>query len=354
MRSVAPLAALVVACTAPPERPPVGRTTRDFVDPERFHFASEDPRPLATTIWYPTSAAGPERPWTAGVFRLGWGLPDAPLAPEPARRPTVLLSPGPGGSAAQLSWLAESLASRGFIVAAVDHHGNSTSDRRPHGFALWWEQPRDLTVVLDKLSRDPTFGPHIDVDRIAAAGYSVGGYAALALAGVRVSVWQHYDFCDREPQSSFCRPPPDAAFDAEVLKRLAKKDNTFRRSLRRFGRSYRDARVKAAIAVAPALAPALVTESLKDTDVPALLLAGDRDEQTPVDQARPIADALPHGTLEVLPNVAHSTFLPSCTLWGRFFTAACGEPGGADRDTVHRRVATRILDFLDDHLATKD
>jgi dienelactone hydrolase len=41
---------------------------------------------------------------------------------DSGKRPLVVLSHGTGGGAAGMAWLAETLASNGYIVAAVNHH----------------------------------------------------------------------------------------------------------------------------------------------------------------------------------------------------------------------------------------
>jgi predicted dienelactone hydrolase len=136
----------------------VNATTTVLHDASRPHLTEKGaPRPVRTTIW----RAGAARP--------------APL---------ILLSHGTGGAAATLSWLAEAMAARGCTVAAVDHHGNTSVE--PYvalGFARVWERPRDFTVVLDALAGDPD----IDLTRVGAAGFSLGGYTVAALLGARVS-----------------------------------------------------------------------------------------------------------------------------------------------------------------------
>ena len=84
-----------------------------------------------------------------------------------------------------LMWMGYYLASRGYIVAAVNHHGNTAAESQPaaQGFLLYWERPKDLTVTLDKLLADPVFGTRIDRKRIGAAGFSLGGYTVISIAG---------------------------------------------------------------------------------------------------------------------------------------------------------------------------
>ena len=87
-----------------------------------------------------------------------------------------------------MAWLAETLASNGYIVAAVNNHGNTAAEPsyQLHGFMLWWERARDISVLIDRLVADPQSGAHIDRSRIGVAGFSLGGYTALAMVGEEV------------------------------------------------------------------------------------------------------------------------------------------------------------------------
>lgn len=57
--------------------------------------------------------------------------PDAPALPRPGGRPLVVLSPGFSLPRATLTGLAEDLASRGYVVAAVDHAYESAGTSFP-------------------------------------------------------------------------------------------------------------------------------------------------------------------------------------------------------------------------------
>jgi len=104
-----------------------------------------------------------------------WATPGS----EPT--PWVLLSHGNGGSGRTMDWLARPLVAAGFRVAAVDHHGNNVVDGyQPEGFLFGWDRPRDLSVVLDDLATVEPLGP------VGVAGFSFGGFTALALAGGRI------------------------------------------------------------------------------------------------------------------------------------------------------------------------
>ena len=124
----------------------VGRVERSFVDPQRPNWQGNGPRPMLSMVWFPTDSPAEEEPWLIGnpffpIFEAGWSIPDASLSDGEEKYPLIVLSHGTGGAVAQLSWLAEVLASGGYVVAAVNHHGNTAIDEKtPHGFFLWWER----------------------------------------------------------------------------------------------------------------------------------------------------------------------------------------------------------------------
>ncbi|MEL6545731.1 MAG: peptidase, partial [Myxococcota bacterium] len=263
--------------------------------------------------------------------------------------PPILLSHGTGGSAAQLGWLAETLASRGAIVAAVDHHGNTAVEpaQLPHGFVLWWERPRDLSVLVDLLLDDPRLGPLIDRDRVSAAGFSLGGYSVLALAGAQVSMEQHAIHCASNVDSAACALPPEAGFDPTELERLRQEDPDFKASLQRAGQSYADDRVSRVYAIAPVLGPAITGPSLSSTKTPMAITVGTEDRQA-WDSAIAYREHLPAGLeWREIEGLGHYTFLARCTWRGRWFAGPiCHDRPGVDRRAVHRDIADHAASFL--------
>jgi dienelactone hydrolase len=141
----------------------------------------------------------------------------------PARGlPLVVLSPGFTNPRSTLTALAENLASHGYVVAGTDHtyesHATAFPDgrvttclarearRRGSGF---WEKvvagrAADICFVLDELTGARPSWPGaglIDPSRIAMAGHSVGGAAALAalLADPRISAGLDMDGATHAP-----------------------------------------------------------------------------------------------------------------------------------------------------------
>lgn len=144
-------------------------------------------RPLPLTIWYPAES------------RRGGVVADAPPAQEGKRAPLILYSPGWGGVRTQSSIQAENLASHGFVVVACDDVSSDRATRPDDGpsFDMGTDAARAASLelaarhvlaqgarlvdVLDALEggRVPRLAGRVDLARVGAMGYSVGGSSVL-------------------------------------------------------------------------------------------------------------------------------------------------------------------------------
>ncbi|GAA3305190.1 lipase [Streptomyces cinereospinus] len=206
----------------------VGRDTLHLVDPSR-----PDPwtpqagaRELMVSLYYPARAGhGRTAPYMttgeAQAFLTDRGLAEAVSArtlagtrthartgapPVRGTFPLVVLSPGFTVNRSTLTLLAEELASRGYVVASVDHAYESVGTAFPGGRLLTCAaceqapvtgyahvargRARDVSFLLDRLTdaRDPAWrhAGLIDPARIGMAGHSIGGASAVpAMAGDR-------------------------------------------------------------------------------------------------------------------------------------------------------------------------
>lgn len=220
---------------------PVGTATLHLVDLARADpWVPSRPRELMVGMYYPArSAAGvPARYAMTEEARLlieAQGLRDV-VSPEtlggtatngrvgtpPAtgRFPLVVLSPGMGAPRYTMTTLAEDLASRGYVVAAVDHAYESVGTAFPGGRmltcvaceraqttedlrALTVGRGRDVSFLLDRLTHGRPGWRHaamIDRRRVGMAGHSIGGASAVPamvqdrriLAGANLDGAFHY------------------------------------------------------------------------------------------------------------------------------------------------------------------
>ena len=330
--------------------------TRNFTDEKRENWQHTGPRPLRTAIWYPAGEAVKEETIFGGspekeIFAPVTVAPDAELSAKSKQYPLVLLSHGTGGSAIQMMWLGYYLAARGYVVAAVNHHGNTASEKQlfPQGFLLYWERAKDLSVVLDKLLADPIFGSRIDRNRIDAAGFSLGGYTVISIAGGVFSSQEYEAFC-HSPQRDFtCEPQPEFPEAHKLFAELKKADPVVQESLQHAGDSYRDKRIKRVFAIAPALGSGFTKAGLNKISVPVLIVIGQADKVTPlVTNARRYADLIKGARLRVLPGeIGHYTFLAECNAHGKAVLDICRDGQAVDRATVHQQVAQMAFEFFE-------
>ena len=211
----------------PPTGPfPVGRTVREWTDRARTDPYGPDPaepRSLVAFVWYPAS---PSAAVAAEYLPPGWSpaadmlgirsagllansVDGAALADAHATYPVVLLSPS-GFPPLLLSGTAEELASHGFVVVGVNHTYETAvtvfSDGRvvpvnPAAIAgalgpqtgshqevfeqragVCRYKAADLSFVADRLAdldAGDMLAGRLDLSRMAAAGHSFGGVAAL-------------------------------------------------------------------------------------------------------------------------------------------------------------------------------
>lgn len=102
----------------------------------------------------------------------------------------VLLMPGLGGSSAQLSWLAQGLAARGWPVLVIEHPGSNEQavrqmldgQRPPPGAETLPDRLADVEAVLaaERQGQIPRLG-----DSVVLMGHSMGGLSALLSSGLR-------------------------------------------------------------------------------------------------------------------------------------------------------------------------
>jgi predicted dienelactone hydrolase len=329
-----------------------GQQPFSFTAPELTAQLGVPSTSIHGVVWYPADSSVAERQQTIGdpsapLFEAGVAAPNAPLAASPRRFPLVLISHGTGGSAEQMAWLGTTFARAGFIAVAIDHPGNTSLQKTVQGFTLWWLRARELSRALDTVLADPTFGPHVDRERIGAAGFSIGGYTAIALAGARVDVSQFESYCEAHPDAPSCEIPefPHLATEATALQ---SSDSTYARALTQSGESVWDARVRSAYAIAPAAGRSVTTQSLAAIAEPVRIVYGTDDTIVlPAENAERYANAIAGATLLTVRGAGHYTFLDVCVPAAvAMLGDICRDDGDVDREEVHDRVARDAVEFF--------
>ena len=336
----------------------VGVVNRQFTPPDPYDWREAKTHALVTDIWYPADPASVEQPQWIGnpdapFASAGKAARDAKPIATPQKFPLILLSHGIGGSSYMMAWLGSSLASHGFIAAAVNHPGNNAlEDYTIPGAILWGQRAHDLSALLDLLLADQTFGPRIDPKRVGTAGFSLGGLTVIELAGGIAELSRYQDFCKSPKADGMCNDTLEYPGLLAKATALAKSDPATQAALNESAKSHRDSRIRAIFAMAPAIGPAFDPDSLAKISIPTQIVAGAVDNVVPVDSsAKFFAAHIPGAQLTIFQAVGHYTFLATCAeLGNRTQPKLCIDQAGILRDEIHAQTATMAYHFFDANL----
>lgn len=181
---------------------PVGVRTVSVVDRRRQE------RALPIEIWYPATdayAGNDLAENTRDTYELIPGFPPAwqeavrDATVRPGAYPLVAFSHGFGGHRRQSTFLCTHLASHGYVVAAVDHTGNTVTDimqaviAAQSGTALpdpdtavkefIVARPLDIEFMVDQVLAGSVgdLAALIEPERVGMTGHSFGGWTTLAV-----------------------------------------------------------------------------------------------------------------------------------------------------------------------------
>ena len=185
---------------------PVGVRQMEMVNPGQINILAIDPaadkpaempmydRPLTVEVWYPAAegASGDTglkaflRDGTTEVTLQGRAMRDAPAASPDSPYPLVLISHGYPGNRFLLSHLAENIASKGYVVASIDHTDSTYRTQAAFGSTLV-NRSLDQLFVLEQMAQMGAEGAEMaglyDADNTGLIGYSMGGYGAVITTG---------------------------------------------------------------------------------------------------------------------------------------------------------------------------
>jgi predicted dienelactone hydrolase len=199
-----------------------------------------------------------------------------PTAQTP--RTIIVISHGLGSDRTSFAYLAEHLASYGFVVAVPEHPGSDakqlqallagTADRVTNPRELI-DRPLDIKFLLDELTRlsqsDSTFKGRLNLEQVGVIGQSFGGYTALALAGAKINFEQLKTDC----------PALEHTLNVSLLLQCLALN------LPNVKYNLSDARVKAVIAIDPIDSSIFGKASLSQIKIPVMIVSGSSDTVAP-------------------------------------------------------------------------
>ncbi len=188
-----------VAGAQPPARPGVDAPALAALGPYGVGLATQEMdqagRKLVVSVWYPARAGdGPAVTYHSALVgadgrMAAFSIPGLAVAGAPAapgRFPLVILAHGFNNTPQVLAWLAENLATKGYVVAAPAFRDPPKFDA-PSAMFAFAHRPIDLAaIVAEAQSRAAAGQPPFagaDPDRTALIGYSMGGYGVVVAAG---------------------------------------------------------------------------------------------------------------------------------------------------------------------------
>lgn len=203
---------------------------------------------------------------------------DIYLPTAPGSRPVIVISHGLGSDRTSFAYLAEHLASYGFVVAVPEHPGSSsqqlqalltgTADQvtSPREFI---DRPLDVKYLLDELTRlsasDPAFQGRMNLQQVGVVGQSFGGYTALALAGANFGSAALGNDC----------PALENSLNVSLLLQCLAL------SLPQPQYDLSDVRVQAAIAINPVDSKIMGKAGLEQIKIPVTIISSSVDTVTP-------------------------------------------------------------------------
>ncbi|MGO4893089.1 alpha/beta hydrolase family protein [Flavobacterium sp. W21_SRS_FM6] len=189
----------------------IGVKTIALVNPNQIDMLALDPsqpkptvlpryeRPLTVELWYPavknsqgkTTLDAYIRDGKNEVQLHGKAVRDAAPLVNKQAYPLVLISHGYPGNRYLLAHLAENIASKGYVVASIDHTDSTYRTRAAFASTLV-NRPIDQLFVLDQIEQMSAnltsfLYALVNAKNSALIGYSMGGYGAVINAGAGVT-----------------------------------------------------------------------------------------------------------------------------------------------------------------------
>jgi predicted dienelactone hydrolase len=309
---------------------------------------SAESKPAHFALYYPTPDSTrviPMGPFPQTVAING--------APAPTVKGLIVISHGTASTATGFATLAQALARNGYLVASVEHVGDTWQDQsmRATPGRYFAERPRQASRVIDTVLADPQWRARIPNAAdgrplIGALGHSAGGYTVLALAGGKPVLSRLRTHCQTEAQLDPILCKLSSAVGDASAQAAAAADGQEEPV-------QADTRVRAVMALAP-LGVAFSASSLASITVPVAIFAGEKDTfLVPRFHAQWVMQNMrgANTTLQLVPNAGHYAFMntPTMDLPSPDGSVAA-DPQGFDRAAFLDRLGQESVAFFDKNL----
>lgn len=306
------------------------------------HFMIEQQTKMPIAVWYPTQAKA--QPYKFGSIEMKVAE-NAKIKDH--RYGLVIFSHGSGGSHFGHRDTAHYLAAHGYVVAAVLHPENNFQNNSGARKAKnWINRPQHISKAIDEILSNEDLHQSIDQNKIAVIGHSAGGYTALVLAGGLPDPELVYTHCNNHNDPEFCGY---SHVISGITNWIASKVNKPEKNYDHLS----DARVRAAVLLAPVGALFNHTHSLTNVNVPIKIYRSEKDSvlRYPY-HAELIKSRLPRPPeFTVVQNSGHYSYIspPPKSIKGRHSEIA-KDPEKFDRKHFIDKLNVEILEFLDKSL----
>ena len=282
---------------------------------------------LEGAVWYPCSQ--PSGEVNLRKFILP-GVKDCPL-PD-GKLPLVVVSHGRTGNFVGHHDTAEVLADAGFIVAAINHPGDTVTDlSRTDDLSIYIQRPDDIKRLVDFMVGNSALASSIDRERIGLFGFSRGGYTGLVVIGANPDWAQTIIFC-QQFTTRICDQIRAKEFPAQPLTH--------------------DPRIKAAV-IADPLSVMFTADSFAAIGIPVQLWASEFGGDGVLPHSVDIVDRGLSSKHEyhVVPNAMHFSFLAPCSpALAKAVPQICADATGFDRVAFHGQFNADVLAFFQTQL----
>lgn len=302
-----------------------------------FHYQdSGRNRPVIVEFWYPTDEIGVSLDISEdSVWIHPKEVRDVNISSRFSSYPLILMSHGYRGDRREGTWLVDALVRQGYLVASVEHHGNTWHQFNPLSGFCFWDRAKDISFALTRLLEDSELKQTIDKDRIGFIGYSMGGMTGLALAGAEVRAAKQIAIAQ---QSQTGLVIPEEVFNQIDFSEAEK--------------NYKDPRIKSVLLICPATF-AYLPETLKKIKTPIGLIASLDDELLPHKEHayKIIKNVIPH-KLKLLRNkTSHYAFLNKMSEKGyQILQKSSSSTASPNLASIHKETTTFAIKFFQETL----